>query len=180
MRKHRFAPSALIVAALALLAPSGCSAPGDAGNLNEEADEPPPTSADEAVEQRADTLVVARLEPPEGGDPAVGGTVLLLRDRDGAPVTLEVDAVGLPPGGHAWHIHQGACGASGEIQIPLSATAEMEGITGPLEVGDDGVAQTEVEIAELQSSTVGAQQQSLHIHEGGEAEPGPTIACATI
>lgn len=179
MRLTRPVSYAALAAALGGLALGAC-APGDAGNVSEEADDPPPTSTEEAVANRTDTLHIARLEPPQDGDPAVGGTVLLYQDGDGAPVTLEIDAVGLPPGPHAWHIHQGTCGASGEVEIPLSSTAEMEGSTGPLEAGDDGVAQTDVEIPDLMPSAVGAEEHSLHIHERPGVEHGPTIACATI
>lgn len=166
--------------ALGVLVAGACAPSVDGDNLGEEVDDAPPTSAAEAVTNRTDTLHIARLEPPQSGGTAVGGTILLYRDGDGAPVTLQIDAVGLPPGEHAWHIHQGSCGTSHAVAIALSPTAEMEGITGPLEVGDDGAAQEELEVPELMPSTVGAERHSLHVHERPGTDHGPTIACATI
>lgn len=168
-----------MTAAALMIALSAC-ARSDAGNLNEEADDPPPTSAEEAAAERTDTLYIAALEAPDGGDPGVGGMVVLLTEGDAAPVTLTIEALGLPPGNHAWHIHQGACGSSGPVQIPLSSTADMEGITGPLEVSDEGDADAEVELDALPRSAVGAGQHSLHIHVEEGIDHGPTIACATI
>lgn len=128
--------------------------------------------------------LTAQLSAPEGGDPAVTGTVRVLvpvRELEATPARhLAIDVEGLSPGAHAWHIHDGPCGTEAPVIIPLSGTADAEATAGPLVVADDGTASTEVPVDDLENLMLGEGNYSLHVHEKAGVEHGPTVACATL
>jgi hypothetical protein len=139
-------------------------------------------SADEQANAEQDTVFTATLQPADSAAaPAVSGEVAVVAGGDvEEPLELVVKGTGLPPGDHAWHVHTGPCGTSGPVRIPLSETAEAEGITGPIDVDDQGAFEESVEVPELNRTMIGTQAHSLHIHQNPGANHGPTVACATI
>jgi Cu/Zn superoxide dismutase len=149
--------------------------------------EAPPASgasaAAEAADNEPDTLLTTTLASADASTtPAVNGEVAVVASSDDMdePLELVVRGRGLAPGEHSWHVHTGPCGTDGPVRIPLSETAEEEGITGPLEVNDQGEFDETVEVPELNRTMVGTQGHSLHIHRNPGANHGPTVACATI
>ena len=106
-------------------------------------------------------------------------SVVANEDAD-EPLELVVRGRGLAPGEHGWHVHTGPCGTSGPVSIALSETAEEDGITGPIDVNDNGEFEQTVEVPELNRTMVGTQAHSLHIHRNPGANHGPTVACATL
>ena len=127
-----------------------------------------------------DTIFKAQLESADRtAAPSVSGEVIVVANDD-EPLEIVVRGTGLTPGDHGWHVHAGACHASGAVRIPLSETAEGEGITGPIDVAESGQFEESVEVPQLGRSMVGAGDHSLHIHMNPGTNPGPTVACATI
>lgn len=144
--------------------------PDDTANVSAA---PSPYGSDEP-----DTIFSAQLSGTQGQQ-GVEGRLSLVGEGDD-PIELHVRGSGLPPGEHAWHIHEGACGSSGPVRIALSETADMGGITGALEVDRDGAFEESVEVPELTPDLAGRGGHSLHVHQRGGTDHGPTIACATI
>jgi Cu/Zn superoxide dismutase len=149
--------------------------------------EAPPASGASAAadENEPDTLFTTMLSSadtsPTSAAPAVNGEVAVVASDDmDEPLELVVRGRGLAPGEHSWHVHTGPCGTDGPVRIPLSETATDDGITGPLEVNDQGEFDETVEVPELNRTMVGTQGHSLHIHRNPGANHGPTVACATI
>jgi Cu/Zn superoxide dismutase len=151
----------------------------------EDAYEAPPENAASAAAQddnEPDTLLTAALHPADStAASTVSGEVSVVASDDADdPLELVVRGTGLPPGEHGWHVHSGPCGTSGPVRIPLSETANADGITGPIDANDDGEFEETVEVPELNRTMVGTQEHSLHIHRNPGANHGPTVACATI
>ncbi|MEZ4457335.1 MAG: hypothetical protein R2882_12430 [Gemmatimonadales bacterium] len=128
----------------------------------------------------ADTVYSVDLRAAGMEPDSVAGRVAVVAAGGGDPLNLEIEGRGLPPGEHAWHVHQGACGSSGEIVIALTATGSQAGLAGPLMVDSTGHFDADVAVPALTRTMVGSEQHSLHVHEAGGTAPGPTIACATI
>jgi Cu/Zn superoxide dismutase len=148
--------------------------------------EAPPETGTSAAAQNddaPDTLFTAALQPGDTttAAPAVSGEVAVVAGDDvEEPLELVVRGTGLAPGEHGWHVHSGPCGTSGPVRIPLSETAEADGITGPIDVSEDGEFEQTVEVPELNRTMVGTREHSLHIHRNAGTNHGPTVACATI
>lgn len=144
--------------------------------------EAPSAADDQANANEPDTVFTAALQSADStGAPAVSGEVAVVASDDvEEPLELVVRGAGLPPGDHAWHVHTGPCGTAGPVRIALSETAEADGITGPIDVDDQGEFEETVEVPELNRTMVGTQAHSLHIHRNAGANHGPTVACATI
>jgi Cu/Zn superoxide dismutase len=147
--------------------------------------EAPPGSgaaAAAADDHEPDTLFTATLQPADStAAPAVSGEVSIVASDDAdEPLEIVVHGTGLAPGEHGWHVHSGPCGTDGPVRIPLSETADADGITGPVDVDDDGEFEESVEVPELNRTMVGTREHSLHIHRNAGANHGPTVACATI
>jgi Cu/Zn superoxide dismutase len=132
------------------------------------------------ADTQVDTLFKAPIASAEGSMGRVVGGLIVTSTGITDVLTLAVWAEGLTPGDHAWHIHTGACGASGDVVIPISATATDEGLTGPLHADDDGLAAAWVEIGLLNRNMLGMLQRSLHIHERAGADHGTSVACGSI
>lgn len=157
---------------------AGACTPAEDRTLSDASDTAGMTQSGAALDT-PDTVVVSDLEATADTGSA-GGSIAVIARPDGMSLRLAVDGQGLPPGAHAWHIHEGACGTDGPIRIALSSTADMEGTAGPLEVAADGTVRTTVEVTGLDRSQVGAGTHSVHIHERPGQDPGPAIACAMI
>lgn len=147
--------------------------------------EAPPENAASAAAQNdndPDTLLTTALRPADStAASTVSGEVSVVAGDDADdPLELVVRGTGLPPGEHGWHVHSGPCGSSGPVRIPLSETANADGITGPIDANDEGEFDQTVEVPELNRTMVGTQGHSLHIHRNAGANHGPTVACATI
>lgn len=180
-RRHRHALGAL-AAGLAVTATLGLTACGPDAGANEAAE------GDEAAEyaspaERTTTneprvLHESSFETADGIELDVDGT-LEVADRNGA-LELIVDLEGLPPGEHAWHIHEGACDEAGPIRLPLSSTSDMEGTVGPVTVDAEGRVDRTVRVPGLNRAWVDAGDHSLHIHERPGTDHGPTLVCAEI
>lgn len=143
----------------------------------------PESGASAATDNEPDTLFTAALQSADSTAPTVvNGEVAVVANEDDAdePLELVVRGRGLQPGEHGWHVHSGPCGTSGPVRIALSETADADGITGPIDVNDQGEFEETVEVPELNRTMVGTREHSLHIHRNPGANHGPTVACATI
>ena len=140
-----------------------------------------------------DTLHTVALQGEGDRSSATRGEVAVLPGRAESTLSLSLEATGLPPGDHAWHIHRGPCGSSADVVIALSATDEMEAalrirrgesemaaVVGPLEVEDDGSVEETVEVPGLSREMIGRGGYSLHIHQRPGTDHGPSIACASL
>jgi Cu/Zn superoxide dismutase len=168
---------------LALVLATACQ-PVDETSEGATYEAPPETGTSAAAQNddAPDTLFTAALQPGDSATaPAVNGEVAVVAGDDvEEPLELVVRGTGLAPGEHGWHVHSGPCGTSGPVRIPLSETAEADGITGPIDVSDEGEFEQTVEVPELNRTMVGTREHSLHIHRNAGANHGPTVACATI
>lgn len=127
----------------------------------------------------------ADFQAPEGMNTAgLDGTVEVLRpqpEMEGMPTPhLRVRLAGLTPGDHAWHVHSGPCGTPAPVQIALTSTADMEGLTNPLIADAGGEASAEVAVPALQDLMLGQGRYSLHVHASGGVDHGGTVACADL
>lgn len=100
----------------------------------------------------------------------------------GTGFRLAVEVNGLPRGEHAWHIHSGPCGEDGPVVVPFTNTADKEGIGQPLMADQTGSARATVMVppTELTLQQLEGGQYSLHIHQQGGVDHGPTLACADL
>ncbi len=165
------APLAGLVA-LTLTAGCGNEAPAN--------DQMPEASSAPAAMSMMDTLFTTNVQAGDSAMAPVTGKVDVVATGAGEPLQLSITGSGLTPGEHAWHIHAGSCAMSGDVQIPLSATADMAAVTGPLMVDDSGRFSTTVTIPQLTRDELGTGEHSLHIHVRSGVDHGPTVACATI
>jgi len=154
------------------------------GETEETYEAPPEAGPDAAFEPASngtDTLYTAFLESSDSAAaPSLIGEVTIVAEEIDEPLELVVRGRGLTPGEHGWHVHAGPCSTPGAVAVPLSETATEDGITGPLDVNDDGEFEETVEVPDLSRTMVGSQSHSLHIHRNPGAEHGATVACATI
>jgi Cu/Zn superoxide dismutase len=168
---------------LALVFATACQ-PADEAPEGATYQAPPESGASAAArdDNEPDTLLTAALQPA-GSTPAptLNGDVSVVASDDAdEPLEIVVHGTGLPPGEHGWHVHAGPCGTDGPVRIALSETAQAEGITGPIDVNDEGEFEESVEVPELNRTMVGMQEHSVHIHQNAGANHGPAVACATI
>lgn len=102
----------------------------------------------------------------------------------GEPQGFRVEATldGLPQGEHAWHIHSGPCGAQAPVIVAFSRTAEMDGLTRPLNVDQQGHAEGAATVPsdQLSLDELRGGGYSLHVHAQGGTDHGPTVACADL
>ncbi len=116
----------------------------------------------------------AAMTPDSGG---MGGGM-----AGGPGFRLAVDVNGLSQGQHAWHIHGGPCGQEAPVVVPFSSTADQSGIAQALSADQSGNATATVTVpaAELSLDQLENGQFSLHIHQRGGVDHGPTVACADL
>ena len=94
---------------------------------------------------------------------------------------IEVTLNGLTDGEHAWHVHSGPCGEEAPVAVAFSPTADMEGVTGPLNVQNGSAAsQATVPADQLSLDQLENGEYSIHVHERGGTDHGPTVACANL
>jgi hypothetical protein len=186
-RKPRPGAKAGVVATtawLALVLATACQPMDETPEEGATYEAPPESGASAAAREddEPDTLFTAALQSADSTAAAtVSGAVSVVAGDDAdEPLELIVRGTGLAPGEHGWHVHSGPCGTSGPVRIPLSETAEADGITGPIDANDEGEFEQTVEVPELNRTMVGTQAHSLHIHRNAGANHGPTVACATI
>jgi hypothetical protein len=186
-RKPRQGARAGVVATtawLALVLAAACQPMDETPEEGATYEAPPESGASAAAQDdnEPDTLFTAALRAADStAAPAVSGEVSVVASDDmDEPLELIVRGTGLAPGEHGWHVHSGPCGTTGPVRIPLSETAEADGITGPIDANDEGEFEQTVEVPELNRTMVGTQAHSLHIHRNAGANHGPTVACATI
>jgi Cu/Zn superoxide dismutase len=166
MRVFRYAAALLVLLSTAC----GAGEPEDQAAEAEKASEPAP----------AEPAITAAFQGSGAGS-GITGQAQVTSGADG--FTLAVTVSGAPAGPHAWHIHQAACGVSGApIVVALSEKPGMPAVSGELQVAEDGTASTQVQVP---ASLVTMDQlrtgdYSLHIHQTGGAQHGPSIACATL
>lgn len=120
-------------------------------------------------------LTTGQAQPAEttttGGTGAAGG---------GFRLTATV--YGLTPGEHAWHIHSGTCDQNGPVKVAITSTAQQHGIGRSLDANRNGEAMGSVTVpgSDLTLAQLESGQYSLHIHQHGGVNPGPTVACADL
>ena len=179
-----------LLLALALLSSAACQteretdAPGTAErgdrdlDLETEADLEPTGDLGEAGEQ---PVVTSQFQPGEGAaGQDVQGTLRILPAGDNFQAEARVE--GLSEGEHAWHVHSAPCGQKGPVVVAFTPTKEMEGTSGALDAGSDGVAEGTAEIPadQLSRQQIESGAYSIHVHAQGGVDHGPTVACANI
>jgi len=147
----------------------------EAGEFDSPAAETTPTPP---VAPEPRVLSESSFEVAEGTELELDGNLEVV-DRNGT-LELVIDVEGLPPGEHAWHIHEGDCGTAGPVRLPLSSTSEMEGTVGPVTVDQQGRVSRTVPLPQLDRAWIGSGSHSLHIHQRPGTDHGPTLACANI
>lgn len=144
---------------------------------------PQDAQAQQAGQQVTGNVMVYRGQRDDGMD---AGSMNTDTARAGAAggqgYSVLVNARGLSEGEHAWHIHSGPCGERAPVVVAMTPTQEMQGLDEPLTPAADGVATntayvpgTDVSLDDLQGG-----EYSLHIHERGGLDHGPTVACADL
>lgn len=131
--------------------------------------ETPPTdqTADQATTDEAD------MEEPRETEMEAGTA--------GQGWRVEVSVNGLSDGEHAWHVHSGPCGEEAPVVVAFSETSDMEGVAGPLNVRN-GTASSQATVpgTELGLEQLQSGEHSIHVHERGGVDHGPTVACADL
>jgi Cu/Zn superoxide dismutase len=147
-----------------------------------------PMSADSDMDPLAEAegsvVMTASFEPGEGApEGEVNGTVTVLEGAEpGGDYQLAVRVDGLSPGEHAWHIHSAPCGQEGPVVVPFTPTEEDRGLAQPLTPGAGGTVDVNVTVPRdrLTLAQLGSGAYSLHVHQKGGVEHGPTLACANL
>lgn len=113
---------------------------------------------------------------------AITGTVRLVDVPRRSSMQIQVEADGLTPGPHAWHIHTGSCDNVGGIAVPFTTIGAREGIDEPIMASAEGEAAEDALIPPslLSQEQLAAGSYSLNIHNAAGANPGPTVACANL
>ena len=120
---------------------------------------------------------------PEGTSKVTGEVQVLPVDGDANAFRVSAHFMSVPEGEHAWHIHRGACGTKdAPVVVPFTPDKNQPGIASPVTAGADGNATAE---ASVPSTMLSVEQLksgdfSLHIHEKGGSDHGPSIACANL
>ncbi|MEX2584331.1 MAG: hypothetical protein WD766_13765, partial [Gemmatimonadota bacterium] len=91
------------------------------------------------VAELGDVVVEDSLQNTASGW-AISGVARLVDIPRFSSMQVQVEAAGLTPGPHGWHIHNGQCASPGGVVVPLSAIGAQPGIDEPLVAGDDGAA----------------------------------------
>lgn len=128
-----------------------------------------------------DVLVESPLQVTAPGW-AITGTVRLVDIPRRSTMQIQVEADGLTPGPHAWHIHTGSCDNIGGIVVPFTPIGAREGIDEPLTASTEGEAAEDALIPAslLSQQQLAAGPYSLNIHNAAGANPGPSVACANL
>jgi Cu/Zn superoxide dismutase len=129
--------------------------------------------------------MTASFEPGEGAldGQRVDGTLTVFEPAQGnGDFRLRVHVQGIGEGEHAWHIHAAPCGQEGPVVVPFTETEDGPGLAQPLRPGEDGVAEATVTVPadKLQLDQFRNGDYSLHVHQKGGVDHGPTVACANL
>jgi Cu/Zn superoxide dismutase len=118
----------------------------------------------------------------EAGQNVTGAVTVLRGDQPGGDFQVAVRLVGLMPGEHAWHIHSAACGTEAPVVVPFTQTSDEDGLASPLSPGPAGAAEQVVTVPRdrLPLEQLQAGEYSIHVHERGGVDHGPTVACANL
>lgn len=133
-------------------------------------------------------LMVSQFElTPDANTPIFGEAFIIGHNVDRSEDAFGINVVleSVPPGEHAWHIHRGSCAVkNAPVALALSGTADMKGITDPLVADESGSVDVTVFVApvpgKLTLVDLKKEDYSLHVHQRGGMDHGPSIACATI
>jgi hypothetical protein len=100
----------------------------------------------------------------------------------GDDTQVRITLNGLPPGEHAWHIHNAPCGQDGPVVYAFTSTAELEGTDAPITAAEDGSATATATVPgdRLMRADLRNGQYSLHVHANSGTDHGPSIACAAF
>ena len=184
---HRNLEVATLAAGVALLA--ACAEQPDTDDELEmpEAVEQPTADSDTMdplAEAEGNVVITASFEPGEGApEGEVNGTLTVLETAEpGGDYQLAVRIDGLSRGEHAWYIHSAPCGQEGPVVVPFTETEEDPGLAQPLIPGAEGTAEATVTVPadRLTMAQLGSGEYSLHVHQKGGVEHGPTLACANL
>lgn len=91
------------------------------------------------VREVGDVFLTANLSA--SGQAGIGGTVRAIDLPATEDIQVQVEATGLPPGPHAWHIHAGSCAQQGAVVVPFTPTRQMEGLDEDIRADANGEAQ---------------------------------------
>ena len=172
----------LAMLAAALIALPAC-ADNDADDIDADDADAPAPAATETPTPAGPTLLMTIPFEAEGGSNVGGQVQVLSNDTDPNGVRMAVSFTGVPAGEHAWHIHQGACGAKDTpVVVPFTEDKDKPAIASPIVPDASGNAMTEVAVPSnlLTVNQLRDGDYSLHLHQKGGVDHGPTIACATL
>ncbi len=123
------------------------------------------------------------LVQPEGSSKILGEVQILPSEGDPSAFRVNARFQNVPEGEHAWHIHQGACASKdAPVVVAFTPAGDKPGIASPIMAGTDGNVMAE---ASVPSNLLSVQQlqsgeYSLHVHQKGGTDHGPSIACANL
>lgn len=166
----------LLMLSVALL--PACQAETDDAAL----DDIPPATEPALPAAPPAALMSADIQAEAGS--SVSGRVEILPSADGASAfRVNVSLQNVPAGEHAWHIHQGACGAKDTpVVVPFTEDGDKPAIAAPIAAGADGAVTADVAVPAnlLTVDQLRSGDYSLHVHQKTGADHGPTIACANL
>ncbi len=171
-----------VLLAVAVISMPAC-AKDDAGEVDSDDTDAPAQAATEATTPATPTLLMTIPIEPEGGSNVGGQVQVLSNDADPNGFRLAVSFTGVPAGEHAWHIHQSACGVKDTpVVVPFTEDKDKPAIAGPIVADASGNAMSEVAVPStlLTVNQLRDADYSLHLHQKGGIDHGPTIACATM
>jgi hypothetical protein len=133
------------------------------------------------VREVGDVIVTSNLQSA-GQTTGVSGTVRVVDLPATSDMQIQVEANGLPPGGHAWHIHTGTCQQPGGIVVPFTPVGQREGLDEPITADANGRATEDAPIpgSMLTQETLAATPHVVNIHANPGASPGGAVACAPL
>lgn len=139
------------------------------------------TTPSPVARELGDVFVTANLRAVGPGS-GVGGTVRVVDLPGTEDMQIQVEATGLPPGEHAWHIHSGSCAQPGEIVVPFTSVGQMRGVDEPIEIEANGRGEESAPIpgSLLTEARLRSSAYSVHIHAQPGMNPGARIACADL
>jgi hypothetical protein len=176
MKVTRAFSLALIVAAIA-----ACQAKTDE-TATENAPATEPGAAPAAPAPSTEPVMSADVKGEGGAD--ISGKVEILPSADATNAfRVRVNLEKVPAGEHAWHIHQGACGAKDTpVVVPFTEDKDKPALSTPITAAADGTVNVEADVPGnlLTVDQLRSGDYSLHVHQKTGTNHGPTIACATL
>ena len=133
------------------------------------------------VRELGDVIVTSNLQSA-GQTTGVSGTVRVIDLPGTSDMQIQVEANGLPAGGHAWHIHTGTCQQPGAIVVPFTPVGQREGLDEPITADANGRATEDGPIPSsmLTQEQMAANPHIVNIHANPGASPGGAVACAPL